>query len=55
VPPYVGRHGWVGFWLDVEVDWDEAVDLIEESYRMTAPKRLLARLGSGGPPRLESA
>lgn len=44
VPPYVGHHGWVGFWLDKEVDWDEAADLIEESYRMTAPKRLVALL-----------
>lgn len=44
VPPYVGHHGWVGLWLDRDVDWDEAADLIEESYRMTAPKRLIALL-----------
>lgn len=44
VPPYVGHHGWVGAWLDVELDWDEIADLIEESYRMTAPKRLRALL-----------
>jgi predicted DNA-binding protein (MmcQ/YjbR family) len=44
VPPYVGHHGWVGAWLDAEVDWDFITDLIEGSYRMTAPKRLLARL-----------
>ncbi|MBD0349223.1 MAG: MmcQ/YjbR family DNA-binding protein [Thermoleophilia bacterium] len=43
-PPYVGQHGWVGVWLDVDVDWDELADLVEESYRMTAPKRLLAQL-----------
>jgi hypothetical protein len=43
-PPYVGHHGWVGTWLDVEQDWDELADLVEESYRMTAPKRLVARL-----------
>jgi predicted DNA-binding protein (MmcQ/YjbR family) len=43
-PPYVAKHGWVGTWLDVEVDWDELADLVEESYRMTAPKRLVARL-----------
>jgi hypothetical protein len=43
-PPYVGHHGWVGAWLDVEQDWDELADLVEESYRMTAPKRLVARL-----------
>jgi predicted DNA-binding protein (MmcQ/YjbR family) len=40
VPPYVGQHGWVGLWLDVEVDWELVGDLVEKSYRMTAPKRL---------------
>jgi predicted DNA-binding protein (MmcQ/YjbR family) len=44
VPPYVGCHGWVGVWLDMELDWDEVAELIEESYRMTAPKRLAALL-----------
>jgi predicted DNA-binding protein (MmcQ/YjbR family) len=44
VPPYVGHRGWVGVWLDVEVDWDEVADLVEESYRMTAPKGLRALL-----------
>jgi predicted DNA-binding protein (MmcQ/YjbR family) len=44
VPPYVGHHGWVGVWLDGELDWEEVADLIEESYRMTAPKRLVALL-----------
>jgi predicted DNA-binding protein (MmcQ/YjbR family) len=47
VPPYVGHHGWVGMWLDVELDWDEVADLVEQSYRMTAPKRLSARLDQG--------
>ncbi|HUG15632.1 MAG TPA: MmcQ/YjbR family DNA-binding protein [Thermomicrobiales bacterium] len=40
VPPYVGHHGWIGLYLDIDVDWSEAAELIEESYRMTAPKRL---------------
>ena len=44
VPPYVGHHGWVGVWLDVEIDWEEVADLVVESYRMTAPKRLSALL-----------
>jgi predicted DNA-binding protein (MmcQ/YjbR family) len=47
VPPYVGHHGWVGLWLDVEIDWNEVADLVEESYRMTAPKRLRALLDQG--------
>jgi hypothetical protein len=44
VPPYVGVSGWVGVWLDRRVDWDELADLLRDAYRMTAPKRLLARL-----------
>lgn len=44
VPPYVGHHGWVGMYLDVDVDWIEVADLVDESYRMTAPKRLTALL-----------
>lgn len=48
VPPYVGHHGWVGIYLDVALDWDEMTGLIEDSYCMTAPKRLAARLDAGG-------
>ncbi len=43
-PPYVGPSGWVGVWLDVSVDWNELAMLLEDGYRMVAPKRLLARL-----------
>jgi len=49
VPPYVGRHGWIGIWLDSELDWDEIADLVDESYRMTAPKRLCALLDQSKP------
>jgi predicted DNA-binding protein (MmcQ/YjbR family) len=45
VPPYVGHRGWAGVWLDVRVDWGEVESLVDESYRMTAPKRLVAQLG----------
>jgi prolyl-tRNA editing enzyme YbaK/EbsC (Cys-tRNA(Pro) deacylase)/predicted DNA-binding protein (MmcQ/YjbR family) len=44
VPPYVGSKGWVGIRLDVDQDWDEIGELIEESYRMTAPRRLAAKM-----------
>jgi predicted DNA-binding protein (MmcQ/YjbR family) len=44
VPAYVGHNGWIGIRLDASTDWDEVADLIEESYRMTAPKRLAALL-----------
>lgn len=46
VPPYVGRHGWIGAYLDVEQRWDELAGLIEDSYCRTAPKRLVAHLGA---------
>lgn len=48
VPPYVGQHGWVGIWLDVEVDLDFVAQLVEKSYRMTAPKRLSAQIETKG-------
>ena len=44
VPPYVGHHGWIGVCLDVAPDWDEVAGLVADSYRMTAPKRLVALL-----------
>jgi hypothetical protein len=44
VPRYVGGKGWIGVRLDVDQDWDEISDLIEESYLMTAPKRLAAQI-----------
>jgi predicted DNA-binding protein (MmcQ/YjbR family) len=44
VPPYVGPTGWIGVYLGDETDWDELADLVEESFRMTAPKRVAALL-----------
>lgn len=45
VPPYMGRRGWVGMWLDVPgLDWTEAKELMIEAYRLAAPKRLAALL-----------
>jgi predicted DNA-binding protein (MmcQ/YjbR family) len=38
-PPYVGPRGWVGIWLDVEVDWNEVSDLIEDAFRHITAKR----------------
>lgn len=43
VPPYVGHKGWIGLRLDVDVDWGEVAAHLEESYHMTAPKRLVVR------------
>ncbi|HEY8482638.1 MAG TPA: MmcQ/YjbR family DNA-binding protein [Spirillospora sp.] len=44
VPKYVGSKGWVGARLDVDHDWDELAELIEDSYRLIAPKRLVRLL-----------
>lgn len=41
-PAYVGPSGWVGVYLDKKVDWDEVAALLEDGYRMVAPKRVLA-------------
>ena len=42
VPAFVGRHGWIGMRLDLEEpDWDELSELVDEAWRLTAPKRLL--------------
>ncbi len=43
-PPYVGGRGWVGVRLDVPVDWDHVAELVEEAYRLVAPRRLVAAL-----------
>ena len=43
-PPYVGHRGWLGVYLDVEVDWDVIGDLVEDAYRVIAPKTLIAQL-----------
>jgi predicted DNA-binding protein (MmcQ/YjbR family) len=49
VPKYVGGKGWVGARLDVPQDWAELAELIEESYRLIAPKRLVDRLDAERP------
>jgi hypothetical protein len=48
VPPYVGHKGWIGARLAMIEDWDELAGLIEESYRLIAPKRLAALLDEAG-------
>ena len=43
-PPYVGHRGWLGVYVDVPVDWEEAAELVEDAYRLVAPKTLVAQL-----------
>jgi len=45
-PPYVGPKGWIGIRLFEPVDWGEVGDLVDASYRLIAPKRLVAQLPS---------
>jgi hypothetical protein len=40
IPAYVGQHGWVGIALE-RVDPEELAELVDEAWRMTAPKRLV--------------
>jgi predicted DNA-binding protein (MmcQ/YjbR family) len=48
VPPYVGSKGWIGIRLDAGgVQWGMIEDLVADSYRMTAPKRLARLLDDG--------
>ena len=43
-PAYLGPAGWVGVDLDDASDWAEVAELVEESYRATAPRALVAEL-----------
>ena len=49
VPPYVGKSGWVGAYIGRGTDWEIVADLLRDAYRLTAPKKLLARLDSPVP------
>ena len=41
---YVGKSGWVSTEADCVRDWDELAGMVLESYRLIAPKRLVATL-----------
>jgi len=39
-PPYVGPRGWIGAYLDVEVDWDELAEMLKEAHKtVVQPKK----------------
>ncbi len=48
VPAYIGVSGWLGIDLSADLDhttaWIELAELLDASYRRTAPKRLVAEL-----------
>jgi predicted DNA-binding protein (MmcQ/YjbR family) len=45
-PAYMGPSGWLGLDLHAtkKVDWDEVRELIDASFRMVAPKKLVRQL-----------
>ena len=44
LPAYIGPRGWFGLRLDGEaIDWAEVRNLVELSYGLVAPKRLLKK------------
>lgn len=47
-PPYFSPTGWedlAGMVLDGDTDWAEVAEVVTESYRLRAPKRLVRLLG----------
>lgn len=44
VPGYIGPFGWLGFDIDEDTDWDELAEWVDDSFRMTAPQRLIDEL-----------
>jgi hypothetical protein len=46
-PPYLGPKGWIGAWLSADAtppEWEAIADVIDDSYRLIAPKRLVKQL-----------
>ncbi|MFZ1288081.1 MAG: MmcQ/YjbR family DNA-binding protein [Candidatus Phosphoribacter sp.] len=47
VPGYEGAYGWLALRLDDPlVDWSEVAELVQDSYRRTAPAALVRELGA---------
>ena len=45
LPAYIGKRGWFGLYLNRgPIDWNEVKSVIEISYRIAAPKTLVARV-----------
>ena len=48
VPAYLGPSGWIGLDLDDDTDWSEVAELLDASFRLTAPARDVAELDARG-------
>jgi predicted DNA-binding protein (MmcQ/YjbR family) len=46
-PPYVGHRGWLGVYLHTGPDWAELAEVVQDAYRVVAPKSLVAELPQG--------
>jgi hypothetical protein len=46
-PAYLGPYGWVAVDL-VDADWERVAELLDASFRVTAPKRLVVELDARG-------
>jgi hypothetical protein len=45
LPAYLSSRGWIALRLDLgRIDWDEVKQLLFESYRLIAPKGLVAKI-----------
>jgi len=56
VAPYVGKHGWVTVWLDMEPEWPLLEDLLRKAHaRVRAKARARARTSTSGSPRRKKA
>jgi hypothetical protein len=47
-PPYVGHRGWIGVRLSATVTDTELRMILEDAYRVVAPKLLVAKLDADG-------
>lgn len=45
--PYIGQHGWISVDQPLSQNWEEIQELIVDSYRHAAPRRLLKLLPPG--------
>ncbi|WP_029114994.1 MmcQ/YjbR family DNA-binding protein [Mycobacterium sp. URHB0044] len=47
-PAYMGPSGWLGLdFTAAKVDWNEVRELVDASYRLVAPKKLIKQLDQG--------
>mgnify|MGYP003115736616 FL=1 len=50
IPAYLGPSGWLGVDLDGGTDWTEVAELLDASFRLTAPRRTVAELDARSSP-----